>query len=55
MVDTRDLKSLEPSARAGSIPALGTKKIKGLTMLYMVNPFFSEEQGINDFPVNKMR
>ncbi len=30
MVDARDLKSLVASLRAGSIPAPGTNKIKGL-------------------------
>ncbi len=30
MVDARDLKSLGTKCRAGSIPAPGTNKIKGL-------------------------
>ena len=38
-VGKRDLKSLGSCGRAGSIPALGTIKIKGLQKM-TVNPFF---------------
>ncbi len=52
MVDTRDLKSLGPCARAGSSPAPGTSKIKGLAV--MAGPFvfcccFAPEIFINSF------
>jgi hypothetical protein len=33
LVDARDLKSLGTSSRAGSIPALGTSKIRRLAIL----------------------
>jgi hypothetical protein len=35
LVDTRDLKSRGPCARAGSTPALGTSKIRGLSNLLL--------------------
>ncbi len=45
MVDARDLKSLGIKYRAGSIPALGTIKIKGLTDSISVKPFFLTNRG----------
>ena len=36
LVDTQDLKSCDLKSRAGSIPALSTKKLLNLTAFFMV-------------------
>jgi hypothetical protein len=41
VVDARDLKSLDLYGRAGSSPALGTKKIKDLSII-LTSPFLRE-------------
>ncbi len=42
LVDARDLKSLGTMSRAGSIPALGTNKIKGLAVLAFLLVFWEK-------------
>lgn len=45
LVDTRDLKSRGPCARAGPTPALGTNRIKGFQLLRLKPLYFYGTSG----------
>ncbi len=49
MVDARDLKSLVVILRAGSIPAPGTNKIKGLAAIELLPLFCTRNLNCNYF------